>query len=562
LSNLAVRGDRVSKLILLLSVCALASAQSVGITEYPLVAGATPWEITAGPDGALWFTELQANKIGRITTVGTLSEYVLPTPNSGPLSITTGPDGALWFTEQNINSTGDQIGRITTGGMITEFPVPTSNGQTGGITAGPDGALWFTESAANQIGRITTGGAVNEYPVPTAQSFPFGIVAGSDGALWFTEETAGQIGRITTGGTFIEYPIPASASYPYRIAAGPDGALWFTESGANQIGRITTSGAISQYPTPTSGLPFGIASGADNAIWFVEYPSQIGEITINGAITEYTIPTPNSYPAGITAGPDGAMWFTEYQGQNIGRVGVLLSQVNNVTSSTANGTYLTGQSISIQMSFSGAVTVTGTPQLALNSGGTAKYSSGSGSTTLTFIYNIGGSDSSAHLDYASTSALTLNGGTIADANLIAANLALPAPGAPGSLGANTSIVIGAKAPAAFFNGEVSLGSGVYYLQFPNGALFGYYNFPSFPILYHYDLGFESFIDAHDASADAYLYDFASGHWFYTGPSLFPYLYDFTLNGWLYYFPAATNPGHYTTNPRYFSNTVTGNVFTM
>ena len=29
-----------------------------------------PWEIAAGPDGALWFTELLGNKIGRITTDG------------------------------------------------------------------------------------------------------------------------------------------------------------------------------------------------------------------------------------------------------------------------------------------------------------------------------------------------------------------------------------------------------------------------------------------------------------------------------------------------------------
>ena len=60
-------------------------------------------------------------------------------------------------------------------------------------------------------------------------------------------------------------------------------------------------------------------------------------------------------------------------------------------------------------------------------------------------------------------------------------------------------------PPEFFIGEVSLGSGVYYLQFPNGKVFGYYNFPGFPILYHYDMGFESFIDAMDGNAGAYLY---------------------------------------------------------
>jgi streptogramin lyase len=41
---------------------------------------------------------------------------------------------------------------------ITEFTIPTANSGPNGITAGPDGALWFTEAAANKIGRITTAG--------------------------------------------------------------------------------------------------------------------------------------------------------------------------------------------------------------------------------------------------------------------------------------------------------------------------------------------------------------------------------------------------------------------
>jgi hypothetical protein len=115
---------------------------------------------------------------------------------------------------------------------------------------------------------------------------------------------------------------------------------------------------------------------------------------------------------------------------------------------------------------------------------------------------------------------------------------------------------------AFFAGEVNLGGGVYYLQFQNANLFGYYNYHFFPVLYHYDLGFESFVDAGDGMAGAYLYDFASTHWFYTNPSLFPNLYDFTLHNWLYYLPDTKNPGHYTTNPRYFSNLGTGMIITM
>ncbi len=116
---------------------------------------------------------------------------------------------------------------------------------------------------------------------------------------------------------------------------------------------------------------------------------------------------------------------------------------------------------------------------------------------------------------------------------------------------------------AFFTGEVSVGSGVYYLQFPNENLFGYYNYQFFPVLYHYDLGFEYFLEANDANNGAFLYDFASGHWLYTSPAYpFPYLYDFTLQSILYYYPDTKNSGHYTTNPRYFYNFATGMIITM
>ena len=95
--------------------------------------------------------------------------------------ITAGPDGALWFTETVAETVG-QIGRITTAGVVTEYPLPTVNSLPAGITAGPDGALWFTEGGSNRIGRITTGGVITEYPVPTPVSSPAGITAGPDGA--------------------------------------------------------------------------------------------------------------------------------------------------------------------------------------------------------------------------------------------------------------------------------------------------------------------------------------------------------------------------------------------
>ena len=52
---------------LILAVCSTASAQ-YAITEY--AGAAAPYEITAGPDGNLWFADGLNNAIGRITTSG------------------------------------------------------------------------------------------------------------------------------------------------------------------------------------------------------------------------------------------------------------------------------------------------------------------------------------------------------------------------------------------------------------------------------------------------------------------------------------------------------------
>jgi len=122
-------------------------------------------------------------------------------------------------------------------------------------------------------------------------------------------------------------------------------------------------------------------------------------------------------------------------------IDTLQPTITNVTSSTANGTYSTGSTVLIQVVFSESVNVTGSPTLTLNSGGTATYSSGNGTNTLTFTYTVANGHNSADLDYTNTTALSLNGGTIKDGVNNNAVLTLPAPGGVGSLGANKDIII-------------------------------------------------------------------------------------------------------------------------
>ena len=161
---------------------------SIGWTDvFPSTAGG----FTVGPDGNLWFTDVGASAVGRMTPAGDVTEFPTPTADSSPDGIVKGADGSLWFTEFN----ADKIGKITTSGVITEFAIPTPNSQPNGITSLQHGGIWFTELAANQIGKITTSGIVSEYSIPTPSSFPEDITPGPDGNLWFVENMGNKIAK-------------------------------------------------------------------------------------------------------------------------------------------------------------------------------------------------------------------------------------------------------------------------------------------------------------------------------------------------------------------------------
>ena len=132
--------------------------------------------------------------------------------------------------------------------------------------------------------------------------------------------------------------------------------------------------------------------------------------------------------------------------------------LTSVNSTKTNGSYTIGEVIPINIIFNSQVTVTGTPQLTLETGDSdavVNYSSGSGGFSLVFNYTVASGNNSSDLDYASTGALALNGGSINDADGNPANLTLPTPGAANSLGANKALVIDTSAPSAFTAGSVT-----------------------------------------------------------------------------------------------------------
>ncbi|WP_157314449.1 putative Ig domain-containing protein [Chitinibacter sp. GC72] len=129
-------------------------------------------------------------------------------------------------------------------------------------------------------------------------------------------------------------------------------------------------------------------------------------------------------------------------------------EVLSVQSTSANGSYKAGATLTLTVTFDQIVTVNtagGTPSLLLETGGIdrkAIYTGGSGSNTLSFSYTVQAGNESMDLDVQSAGALALNGARIRNAALMDAILTLPAPGASGSLGANAALVVDTQAPTA------------------------------------------------------------------------------------------------------------------
>ncbi|MBO8242260.1 hypothetical protein HA147_06305, partial [Prochlorococcus marinus XMU1410] len=117
--------------------------------------------------------------------------------------------------------------------------------------------------------------------------------------------------------------------------------------------------------------------------------------------------------------------------------------ITNVTATTADGSYKAGDTITITVTLSEAVDVTGTPKLTLGTGNDATYFSGSGSDTLAFKYRVKDGDSASKLDYATKRSLS---GTLKDTALNNAILTLAKPGRLGSLAANKALVLDTTAP--------------------------------------------------------------------------------------------------------------------
>ncbi|TMH75121.1 MAG: hypothetical protein E6H51_08530, partial [Betaproteobacteria bacterium] len=218
--------------LLLLATGALAGGSNYGIapgakqltgkvSEWPVPTPKFARDPAPGPDGNIYITVMQGDRIARFDTKSQkFSEWDLP-PGAHPHGLLVDKEGKVWYTG-NGNGTIGELDPAT--GKVREHRAP-SGGSPHTLVIDDAGAIWFT-SQSGYVGRLDrSSGKIAEYRMSGG---PYGLTLDKRGNVWVCRMNADKMGIVDTktGKTSELYMGPGSR--PRRAATAPDGTLWIT----------------------------------------------------------------------------------------------------------------------------------------------------------------------------------------------------------------------------------------------------------------------------------------------------------------------------------------------
>ncbi len=218
--------------------------------------------LALGPDGAIWYSKELVHRMGRLPANGGKGiEYQLPDPNAFPGALAAAPNGRIWY----VDGAGNKVGYMTSDGTVVAYDAPNTNNTNtapNSITLAADNSVWVTSIGLNAVLRVDPeSGAFTRYDIATPDAQPTLITRGPQGALWFLMPGVNKIGRITTSGQITEFAAGFEALD--SLAAGPDGAVWYSSMG--EVGRLDpSSGRVQKFACAGGG---GMTVGPDGHLW-------------------------------------------------------------------------------------------------------------------------------------------------------------------------------------------------------------------------------------------------------------------------------------------------------
>lgn len=269
-----------------------------------------PDQLAAGPDGFIWVIVGGTNDFSRVAPDGTVTSYDA-TNLSNPVGVTAGPDGNMWFTQINgvvkISPSNPTQGEATTINAIGGAQEIVSDG-TDLWTASGDKVVRVPPASPNTPQIFTINGLNAR-----------GIAVGSDGLIWIADFGSNRVFSLTTADVQTPYDLGANAGVQ-DVAAGPNGQVVIPRPGQQNIGLLSPGGTPTAFPTP-AGDPFGATFGQDGAYWVAQFLSNdLGRLTPDGQYSVLGGLSANSGPRYVTTGPGNTLWVSLNQASKIARV--------------------------------------------------------------------------------------------------------------------------------------------------------------------------------------------------------------------------------------------------
>ena len=291
------------------------------VSEWPVPTPRFARDPAIGPDGNIYITVMNGNKIARFDTKAhAFKEWELA-PGHRPHGLLVDKQGIVWTTG-NGNGTLGRLDPAT--GQFTEFSTPSRGGGPHTLVIGNDGVIWFTMQSGNKIGRFDTktSGPITEYPTSGG---PYGLALDNAGNVWFCRMGDNKVGRLDPKSGQMTEISTGPGSLPRRIAAAPDGMLWVTQYGNGKLAKIDPAAAkiVKVYALPAGDAgPYAVNVDGAGIVWANEINTDT-VVRLNPATEEMRVvklPSKNVGIRKMTIDASGRLW---YMGSHNGRLGVV-----------------------------------------------------------------------------------------------------------------------------------------------------------------------------------------------------------------------------------------------
>ena len=415
----------------------------------------SPIRISGLTNGVTYSVAIRAvNSLGSGAASSSTSASSKGSPLAPTLTSITPSDGTLTVSFTGASANGSPITNYqysTDGGSSWVTPSPAVVASPLVITGLTNGTAYSVQIRAVNavgIGRASETTAVST-PVLTAGAPTIGAITGSNQALSvaFTagSGTATNYQFSVDGGSNWQVRNPTSTASPIVISGLVNGTTYsvrlraVAESG---VGSISDAEAGTPFTTPGAPTISSITvSGTSLTVNFAAPGSNGGNTISNyqystNAGTSWTAldPAATTSPLVISGLVANRLYNVKIRAVNSAGAGSASSTVEATTgagdvtaptvsslvfssSAGADGTYITGDTVSVTVTFSEVVTVTGSPRVQLQGLSTkyATYASGTGTASIVLSYTVLSADTDEDGLAISANTLALNSGTIRDA---------------------------------------------------------------------------------------------------------------------------------------------------